>query len=450
MLTFKLAIRYMFSRPISYLAAAAVGLCVFVVMVVMTVMNGLVAEFKEKNHNFAGDCIVYTDSLVGFAYYEEFDALLKEKDFVNATSIVIKGFALATQTGYDNNIGVEIVGIDPVRHSRVTNFDETVFYNRGSPEEVFTPSYNPEVTGCVVGIDMMPSRRTSRGTYYHPPEPRPYELSISGFPLTVKGALARGGSEIVNSKTFFFSDDIESGLVQVDGRYIFIPFEDAALLTGMDLIVPRAAAIHIGFTENANFKRSVQEVESLWKVFVEERKNRQHYNLLDNVRVESWKEFRRETIAAMEKEQLMLSIIFAMLGIITVFIIFVVFYMIISHKSRDIGILKSVGMSAGGITGVFIIFACLVGLLGSLVGCSAGAVFLHKINDMEDFLFEQYGWQLWDRSIYAIGEIPNRIEWEFTALVVISAVAVSIAGALGPGIRIARRRPADILQVNQI
>jgi ABC-type lipoprotein release transport system permease subunit len=64
--------RYLWKRRITLLAITAVALCVFIVVVVMTVMNGLVEEFRGKNHRFVGDCVVSTESLVGFAYADEF------------------------------------------------------------------------------------------------------------------------------------------------------------------------------------------------------------------------------------------------------------------------------------------------------------------------------------------------------------------------------------------
>ena len=67
-----LALRYFLKRRITHFAVLAVALCVLIVFVVMTIMTGLVNDFKRKNHNFVGDCVVGTESLVGFSYYEEF------------------------------------------------------------------------------------------------------------------------------------------------------------------------------------------------------------------------------------------------------------------------------------------------------------------------------------------------------------------------------------------
>ena len=88
-----LAFRYLIKRRITYLAVLAVAICVFIVVVVMTVLTGLVIDFKQKNHSFVGDCVVGTESLVGFAYYEDFVKILERSDFVEEISPVIKSYA---------------------------------------------------------------------------------------------------------------------------------------------------------------------------------------------------------------------------------------------------------------------------------------------------------------------------------------------------------------------
>jgi lipoprotein-releasing system permease protein len=141
---------------------------------------------------------------------------------------------------------------------------------------------------------------------------------------------------------------------------------------------------------------------------------------------------------------------FAMIGIITVFIIFVVFYMIVSHKSKDIGILKSVGVVNGDVIKLFMIFAFLIGVLGSAIGTAGGVVFLLKINQLERWLYTHYGFQLWNRIIYAIDDIPNKIEFDTIATIVILAIITCLAGAFVPSWQGSRLNPVETLQVNQI
>ncbi len=108
-----LAFRYLLKRRITYFAVLAVALCVFIVLVVMTVMAGLVGDFKEKNHLFAGDCVVATESLVGFSHYEEFMEILGKTDFIEAVSPVVKSYGLIGLRGSNVKDNVEIMGIDP-------------------------------------------------------------------------------------------------------------------------------------------------------------------------------------------------------------------------------------------------------------------------------------------------------------------------------------------------
>ncbi len=121
-----LPMRYLLKRRITHFAVLAVALCVFIVVVVMTVMTGLVSDFKQKNHDFVGDCVVGTESLVGFAYYEDFVNILERQDFVEGVSPVIKSYALIGRRGSERNRGLEIMGIEPLRHSRVTGFGKTL------------------------------------------------------------------------------------------------------------------------------------------------------------------------------------------------------------------------------------------------------------------------------------------------------------------------------------
>ncbi len=444
-----LAIRYLVRRRITYFAVLAVALCVFIVVVVMTVMTGLVSDFKGKNHRFVGDCVVGTESLVGFAYYEDFMNILDEEDFIESVSPVIKSYALLSPSGTERTIGVGIMGIDPVRHSQVSGFGKMLHYRKDEVSKAFAPSYDSNLPGCVIGIDLVLSR-DAKGRYAYGASPLEMALGVSCFPLTAKGALAKAGAGLVNTKTFYYSDTSHSGLARVDSSMVYLPFEQAQLLCGMAGAVKRVSWLHIKFKPNVKLEDGCRKVTSLWQGFVEERSGEKQAELLGTVSVQSWKDYRRAFIAAMEKEQTMMIVMFALVGLTTVFIVFVVFYMIVSHKSKDIGILKSIGVSNRDIIGLFSGFSFLVGLLGSGVGVLCGWLFLLKINQIEDWLYEHFKFQLWDRTIYVIGDIPNQIEFSVLGVIVLSAIAACLAGAFVPSWQVARMEPAESLQVSRL
>ncbi len=440
--------RYLVKRRITYFAVIAVCLCVFIVLVVMTVMAGLVDEFKQKNHQFAGDCVIGTKSLVGFAYYEDLLEMLERADFIEGVSPAIKGYALLRQRGLEGNERVEIMGVDPIRHGRTTGFGETLDNHRDDMSKVFESAHDPNLPGCVLGIDLK-LELDARSGYAYRASPGQIAYSISCLPLTAKGALAQAGTDMVDTKTFYYSDNSRTGLPRVDGSLVYLPFEQAQQLC-MAGSVKRANAIHIKFKPNVGLEEGCGKVASLWESFKQKKAGREQAYLLETVTVQSWKGYRRESIAPMEQEQTVMTVMFGFVAITTVFIVMVVFYMIISHKSKDIGILKSVGVSNFDIIELFSGFALLVGLVGSGLGLLAGWMFLVKINQIENWLFERFGFQLWDRTIYAIGDIPNRVELKVVVAILLSAIAACLVGALVPSWQAARQRPAETLQVNQL
>ena len=443
-----LALRYLFKKRISYLALSAVTLCVFIVVVVMTVMTGLVNNFKQENHQFVGDCVLTSPSLVGFPYYQQFLEILDNAPFVHAASPVIKNYALVTPRGSKRSRGVQIMGIDPARHSKVTAFAQSLHYNRSNPENVFTSANDHNKPGCVVGIDLWLSRGP-QGTYNFSPTPDIASLIISAFPLTAKGALATAGASEVNTKTFEFTDISRTGIAKVDGTYIYIPFEQAQLLC-MSAQQKRTNAIHIKFTSDTTPEQGNAKIASLWRDFLDKKTDDPYAYLLKNVSAQTWKQNRRSYIAAMEKEKTMMSVLFSLVALTTVFIVFVVFYMIIAHKSKDIGILKSIGAPALAIINIFFLFAFMIAAIGSTLGIALGIIFLGKMNQVENWLFEHFGFQIWDRSIFAIEDIPNQIDITLLAFIAAFAILACLAGAFIPTIQAVRLKPAQILQVNQV
>lgn len=499
-----LATRYLLKRRITYFAVLAVALCVFIVVVVMTVMTGLVGDFKKKSHDFAGDCVVSSESLVGFPYYEDYVRKLEASEVVEGVSEVIRSYGLLSPRGLDVNRGVEIMGFDPVRHSRATGFGKTLHYTRNEAlrreikaasdidheklaaegdidlegihsflngdttleaesidaiaehlgvqidvSRAFEPSYDPNLPGCVLGIDLALDR-DSNGRYAYDSGPRRIGFSISCFPLTSRGALAGAGTALANTKTFYYSDHSHSGLARVDSSLIYLSFEWAQELCGMGGATKRINAIHIKFKPNVKLKSGCEEVRRLWRIFEAEKSKESQAYLLNTVTVQDWKVHKRTLIAAMEKEQMMMGAMFGFVGIVTVFIVLVVFYMLISHKSKDIGVLRSIGVSNVDIIELFAGFAFMVGLAGSGLGVLGGWLFLLRINSIERWLFEHFKFQVWDRTIYAIGEIPSQVSPKVLAVIVVSAIGACLIGALVPSWQAVRLSPVETLQVNQL
>lgn len=448
MFKLKLAIKYFLRRPVAWLATIAVAVSVFIVLVVMTVMNGLVRDYTEKNHRLVGDCVIASDSLVGFPHYNEFMELLKTDENIFEVSPVVNNFCLMSMPGQSWSIGVNLTGIDPVRHSKVTGFGQSLYVEQKDSSQIFKSEYAAGQPGCVRGIAIM-NERDHQGNYTHRLD-YPIKLVMTCFPLSYKGTLLKAGTDVVNTKAFYVANDSEQGVAKVDGKTVYVPIEYAQQLCGLDVSEPRVNAIYVKLKDESKLKQSVLRIEEQWESFIKQYEGTRYYSLLQNVKVQDWRTFRRDAIAPMEKEQVMLTVLFLMLALVTVFIIFVVFFMIVNHKRKDIGIFKSFGISAVGLLKVFLAFSFIIGIVGSLAGTLAGVAFLSKINNLEDWLFDKFGFQLWDRTMYNIGDIPNDFSSDVVMIIILAAVCACLIGALMPVLGAVKQKPAEILQVDQL
>ena len=99
---------------------------------------------------------------------------------------------------------------------------------------------------------------------------------------------------------------------------------------------------------------------------------------------------------------------------------------------------------------LFSVFAFFIGSLSAVIGLLSGWLFLANINNLEHWLYKKYGFELWDRSIYAIGDIPNRVNLTILLVIAAAAIVACLFGAFFPSWQAARKDPAEILQVNQL
>ncbi len=446
MFNIKLALKYFLRKPVSWLATLAVAISVFVVLVVMTVMHGLVMDYVNKTHATVGDIVVYSDSLVGFPYYDKLLEDIREQDFVASATPVIKSFAMLSVDGGSRGLGVNLIGIEADTYDLVTEFRNSL-YRKVDSDEIFAPYFDPQKIGCIRGILIMNSKN-NQGKFTH--NPLIFEkLILTCFPLSYKGTLLKAASGIVDSKSYYVANDSDTGLANVDSSTIYIPFSDAQMLCGMDSTIKRVSAIYVKVKHGKPLDSCVAKINQLVQHLRKQNENGKFTMLLKNMRVEDWKTYKRESIAPMEKEQGMLTALFLLIAIVTVFVIFVVFFMIVHHKLRDIGILRSVGVSVFQINSLFLLSATMIGVAGTAIGSIGGWLFLTYINRLEGWLFKEFGWQLWNRTIYDIGEIPHNIKGEVFCVIIVCSLGASLLGAFFPVIKMSRRDPIELLSADQ-
>ena len=139
---------------------------------------------------------------------------------------------------------------------------------------------------------------------------------------------------------------------------------------------------------------------------------------------------------------ILLFLIIAVAG----FGILAIFFMIVVEKTRDIGILKSLGAGSTGIAGIFLGYGLFLGLVGAGAGLALGLAIVLNINSIRAGVEWCTGQRVFDPSIYYFFKIPTVIDPFTIAWIIAGAVAIAVASSVLPALRAARLHPVEALR----
>ena len=169
--------------------------------------------------------------------------------------------------------------------------------------------------------------------------------------------------------------------------------------------------------------------------------------LITRIDAMTWQQSQAHIIAPVEKERILVTILFGIISLVAVALILCILYMIVLQKTRDIGIVKALGGSSAGVGLIFIIYGAAVGITGSLLGTVLGTLVVKYINDIQNFLIQlNPAWRVWDLQVYSFDRIPSQVNpWD--AIVVVGiAIAASTLGSLGAAWRAGRMEPVEAIR----
>ena len=151
-------------------------------------------------------------------------------------------------------------------------------------------------------------------------------------------------------------------------------------------------------------------------------------------------------MSAVEVETAILNVLLFLIITVAGFGILAIFYMIVVEKTRDIGILKSLGASSNGVMSIFLSYGLGLGIVGSLAGVAIGLLFVRYINQIEDGLSWVTGRKVFDEKIYYFFEIPTSVSPTMVVSVAFGAISIAVLASILPARRAARLHPVRALR----
>ncbi len=313
---------------------------------------------------------------------------------------------------------------------------------------------NPPDRRTILGLGISGlSLRTDRGEIVRYLVPG-YRIILLVVPL---GERFSASGIQTNTRKFTVIDDYQSGVHSIDKKFVYLPFDTLQLLNNMGaewsdeqpprLITPRRCSqIHIkvrgeGLSEK-DLRGVAGKIRGVWLDF----EKRYPDAAPRDVGIETWRQRQAGVVGPIEKQRTLVIIIMAIMSIVAVALIFVILYTIVMQKTREIGVLKAVGASSGGVAALFFGFGAIVGLIGAVLGTIGGYFTVLHINDIQDWVAGVFGYRVWSADMFMFALIPNEVDWTMAVFILIGSILAGLVGALLPAIRAARMQPVEALR----
>lgn len=493
-----LILKYLRKRRIAWWSLLAVTLCTTMVLVVISVMGGWLNMFEHSFQGLTGDVVIESNSLSGFPYYQEMIDRMTKQPGIEAAVPTIHTFGIIN-IGNLASAGVQVMGLPIEQIGKVNRFPQSLFlqyqqyadqakatkdpaekakWMKEADEHAAHPSFklplSPDVyrndpdlrrvhadpstyPGMIPGSGVIGIHRLSNGQTVGRDD-LIYRIPVKLTTIAIHPGEMGVNEKDKSEKVYWIVDDSHTGLWQYDNTFVYVPFDELQTDLSMDAqeyedtethqkkIDPaRTSEIHVRVNPNFDLNQAKEEVVAVVKQVTQEHQQRGDAPFIAPT-VQTWREKQHVWIDAISNEKLLTVLLFSIISIVAVFLVFCIFYMIVMEKTKDIGIIKSVGATSAGVAGIFLGYGLVIGLLGSFLGLLCSYLIVHYINELHAALGALFHVQIWNPEVYLFDKIPNTMSWRDIAVIVPIAIVSSVLGALLPAIRAARMHPVESLR----
>ena len=245
---------------------------------------------------------------------------------------------------------------------------------------------------------------------------------------TVLGAQPR-------SKTYTVLGAFNSGVVTIDELGIFMPLSQAQIFFKAKDQIP---LLDIRLDEPANSRPTAYKIVDISREY--------DVAFPDGIDISDWQQAEAGRLNALAVERSMMRLILLVLVMVTALNIITGVVMLVKNKTRDIAILRTMGLSRGGIMRIFVMIGAFLGLVGAGIGLGLGLLTIANIGVVEALLNFMMGAPVFDPETYGIDGLPARIEWGEVAIASVFAFIMSGIVTLIPAWGAARLDPVKALR----
>ena len=168
--------------------------------------------------------------------------------------------------------------------------------------------------------------------------------------------------------------------------------------------------------------------------------------IFDEEFVVSWADMNSSLFSALKVERNVMFIILSLIIIVAAFNIISGLTILVKNKTREIAILKSIGVQNKSIGKIFFMVGFLIGFIATLFGILIGTVFTYYIENIRQFLSNVFNISLFPEEIYFLSKMPSEINFESIFLIGLCSIIVTSIVSIFPAIKASKMDPVKSLK----
>lgn len=406
---FFIAKRYLKSRRktgfinlITYISILGVTIGVAALIIVLSVMNGFESEVRSRIIGFDTHIRLRTYHDQGVELYQDVMEKIKDIPHIIGMSpyILDKGMI---RNG-ERSDGVIVRGADQSTINVVSDLSKNIIYGKLELGFVIPEVGGRELPGIVVGRYLADRLLVDLGDKVVLISPTGVHSMFQTPPV----------------KQFVVTGFFETGMYEYDDAYVYISIQAAQELFQFG---SKVSGIEIRL-DNLN-KASFVEKE------IDERLGFPYYAL-------TWFEMRKNLFSWMQLEKWAMFIILCLIILVAAFNIVSTLIMVVMEKTREIGILKSIGATSRSITRIFLYEGIVVGVIGTMLGFGIGYILC--------WTQQRYRFFSLPGDVYFINTLPVKMEVLDFVFIGFAAIIICLLAAIYPAKKAASLVPVEAIR----
>mgnify|MGYP001158299288 CR=1 FL=1 len=387
-----------FLKVISIFSFLGIALGVTILIIVMSVMGGFREELTQKILGFNSHISIKPyDTKIDNSFFNNLKKKYKDTDILktfNGEAVIITN---------DFAKGIVIRGIDNKEFQNIDFFKKNIIdgnlKNFGNDKIIIGKQLAIEL-GVVVGdrVNIMSS-------------------ALVSTPLGV----------VPKQSAYEVSAVFSSGLFEFDKSVTFIN-----LIDSLSFFEKNFDDINLEFFLDNPLKADIYKDEI--------------QKLEPNLYVYSWSDLNKTFFAALKVERNVMFLILTLIIVVAAFNIISGLTILIKNKTKEIAILKSLGLSRNSLIKSFFFTGFLIGFFATIVGVIFGVIFSIYIEEVRQFISAVTNFEIFPKDVYFLDEMPSKLEFKSIITISSFSLIVTILASLIPALSVTRVEPIKALK----